>query len=68
LTLFIIAGEVGPRHAGKRMRKPVKTFILFVIFGAFMLGFYLYAKWEMDMWMKIGKSLGSRTNVISGDK
>ncbi len=50
------------------MRKPVKTFILFVILGAFIVGFYLYAKWELGMWMKIGKALGSHSNVMSGDK
>lgn len=50
------------------MRKPVKSFILFVILGAFILGFYFYAKWELGMWMKIGKGLGSRANVTSGDK
>jgi hypothetical protein len=50
------------------MRKPVKTFILFVILGACILGFYLLGKWELGMWMKIGKALGSRPNVMSGDK
>ena len=50
------------------MRKLVKTFILFVILGAFILGFYLYAKWEIGMWMQIGKAIGSRTHVTSGDE
>jgi len=50
------------------MKKLVKRFILCVILGAFILGFYLYAKWELGMWVKIGKALGSRTNVMSGDK
>jgi hypothetical protein len=63
-----ISGGIGPRHAGKRMRKPVKTFIFFVILGACILGFYLCGKWELGMWMKIGKALGSRANVMGDDK
>jgi len=50
------------------MSKPFKTFIFFVILGACILGLYLYAKWELGMWVKIGKALGSRTNVMSGDR
>jgi hypothetical protein len=50
------------------MEKPIKTFIFYVILGALILGIYLYAKWELGMWMKIGKSLGSRGNVMSEDK
>jgi hypothetical protein len=50
------------------MRKFVKTFILCVILGACILGFYLCGKWELGMWMRIGKAIGSHTNVMSGDK
>jgi hypothetical protein len=50
------------------MRKAVKTFILCVIFGACILGCYLYGKWELGMWMQIGKAMGNHTNVMTGDR
>lgn len=50
------------------MRKFVKKFILCVIFGACILGFYLCEKWELGMWMQIGKVIGSRTNIMGADR
>jgi hypothetical protein len=55
-------------YTGRRMRKLVKTFIFFIIFGACILGFYVCGKWELGMWMKIGKVIGNHTNVMNGDR
>jgi hypothetical protein len=50
------------------LKKLVMSLILCVILGVWILGFYFCGKWELGMWMQIGKALGNRGNVMSGDR